>query len=75
MSAVVGGAAVGSEVVERFLADADATVQLAQALARTAPTPAVVLLHGDLGAGKSTLARAWLRALGVTGPIRSSTSV
>ena len=73
MSAVVGGAAVGSEVVERFLADADATVQLAQALARTAPTPAVVLLHGDLGAGKSTLARAWLRALGVTGPIRSPT--
>lgn len=73
MSAVVGGAAVGSEVVEQFLADADATVQLAQALARTAPTPAVVLLHGDLGAGKSTLARAWLRALGVTGAIRSPT--
>ncbi|HET8819327.1 MAG TPA: tRNA (adenosine(37)-N6)-threonylcarbamoyltransferase complex ATPase subunit type 1 TsaE, partial [Xanthomonadaceae bacterium] len=27
----------------------------------------------DLGAGKSTLARAWLRALGVAGPIRSPT--
>ena len=57
----------------RFLADADATDRLAQALAASAPVPAVVHLHGELGAGKSTLARAWLRALGVTGAIRSPT--
>ncbi len=61
------------DVVVLHLADADATGCLAQALARTAPTPAVVHLHGDLGAGKSTLARGWLRALGVTGAIRSPT--
>ncbi len=56
-----------------FLADADATAMLAAALAATQPSPAVVFLHGELGAGKSTLARAWLRALGVEGAIRSPT--
>lgn len=55
------------------LADADATDQLGRALAATQPPRSVVHLHGDLGAGKSTLARAWLRALGVEGPIRSPT--
>lgn len=57
----------------RFLPDADATAVLAHAFAATQPATAVVELHGDLGAGKSTFARAWLRALGVTGPVRSPT--
>lgn len=56
-----------------YLGDEDATAALAQALARTQPGAAMVHLQGDLGAGKSTLARAWLRALGVTGPVRSPT--
>lgn len=56
-----------------WLADTEATDALGAALARTRPTPAVVHLRGDLGAGKSTLARALLRALGVTGTIRSPT--
>ena len=56
-----------------FLPDPDATAALAGALAATRPEMAVVHLHGDLGAGKSTLARAWLQALGVTGPVRSPT--
>ncbi len=56
-----------------FLTDADATAALGARLAQHLPAQAVVELHGDLGAGKSTLARALLRALGVTGTIRSPT--
>ncbi|MEO6170117.1 MAG: tRNA (adenosine(37)-N6)-threonylcarbamoyltransferase complex ATPase subunit type 1 TsaE, partial [Lysobacter sp.] len=42
-------------------------------LARSRPPQAVMYLQGDLGAGKSTLARALLRELGVQGAIRSPT--
>lgn len=55
------------------LADAGATAALGRVLAATRPQAAVVHLRGELGAGKSTLARALLRALGVEGTIRSPT--
>lgn len=55
------------------LPDPEATAALARALAVTRPPHAVLHLAGDLGAGKSTLARELLRALGVEGPIRSPT--
>jgi tRNA threonylcarbamoyladenosine biosynthesis protein TsaE len=55
------------------LPDSDATDALGAAMAQTRPPRAVVHLQGDLGAGKSTLARALLRSLGVQGAIRSPT--
>ncbi|MDR7193816.1 tRNA (adenosine(37)-N6)-threonylcarbamoyltransferase complex ATPase subunit type 1 TsaE [Luteimonas terrae] len=60
-------------MIRRRLPDEAATQRLAEVLATHQPRGAVVHLQGDLGAGKSTLARAWLRALGVTGTVRSPT--
>jgi tRNA threonylcarbamoyladenosine biosynthesis protein TsaE len=49
------------------------TEELGRALADSLPARAVLLLDGDLGAGKTTLARALLQRLGVRGAVRSPT--
>jgi tRNA threonylcarbamoyladenosine biosynthesis protein TsaE len=59
-----------------FLADAAATEALGQALARSLQAlsgPCVLTLSGELGAGKTTLTRGLLRALGERGAVRSPT--
>jgi tRNA threonylcarbamoyladenosine biosynthesis protein TsaE len=56
------------------LADSSVTEALGQALGRSLPgAAAVVHLRGELGAGKTTCVRSLLRALGVTGLVRSPT--
>lgn len=60
---------------EHLLRSAEDTATLGAAVARAlgGRPGAVIYLQGPLGAGKTTLARGLLRALGVTGTVRSPT--
>jgi tRNA threonylcarbamoyladenosine biosynthesis protein TsaE len=55
------------------LPDLDATAALAARLAPLLRTGDALLLHGDLGVGKTAFARALVRALGITGDVPSPT--
>lgn len=56
----------------RLLACEQDTVALGAELAGLLPT-GCVFLHGDLGAGKTTLVRGWLQSLGHAGAVKSPT--
>jgi tRNA threonylcarbamoyladenosine biosynthesis protein TsaE len=56
-----------------FLADESATLALAQRLRACLKPGMVIYLHGDLGAGKTTLVRGVLNAMGYTGRVKSPT--
>jgi tRNA threonylcarbamoyladenosine biosynthesis protein TsaE len=63
-------------VSTRHLPDEAATLACAAQLAQNLPAsdlPLVLYLHGDLGTGKTTLARGLLHALGEPGAVRSPT--
>ena len=49
------------------------TEEFAAALAETLPPGTVIVLHGDLGAGKTVFSRGFARGLGITEPVSSPT--
>lgn len=55
------------------LANENETLALGAGLAIGLPRPALVFLRGDLGAGKTTLSRGILQALGHVGSVKSPT--
>jgi tRNA threonylcarbamoyladenosine biosynthesis protein TsaE len=75
---VLGGPVLGGPVGDspapsgwRFLADAAATAALGAKLAALLPPGATLLLHGELGAGKTTLVQGLAAALGIDEPVTS----
>ncbi len=56
-----------------YLADESATLAFGARLVDFALSSELVFLHGDLGVGKTTLVRGYLRALGFPGTVKSPT--
>lgn len=60
-------------VEEILLSDESATEGVGRSLAKVAHAPLILFLQGDLGAGKTTLIRGFLRGLNFKGAVKSPT--
>ena len=64
---------MSDETLTVTVADAQAMESFGTRLARDCPAQALVFLQGELGAGKTTLVRGFLRGLGFTAAVKSPT--
>jgi tRNA threonylcarbamoyladenosine biosynthesis protein TsaE len=60
-------------MMQKFLQNTEETELLGAELFQSLAPKSVVFLHGELGAGKTTLVRGYLRAAGYTGTVKSPT--
>ena len=59
--------------MQTYLGSAEETEQFGAELFKTLPAKCLIFLQGDLGAGKTTLVRGFLRAAGYEGVVKSPT--
>ncbi len=59
--------------MRKYLHSAEATEQFGAELFHSLPSKCLIFLYGDLGAGKTTMVRGFLRAAGYNGIVKSPT--
>jgi tRNA threonylcarbamoyladenosine biosynthesis protein TsaE len=59
--------------MQKFLQNTKETEQFGAELFQSLAPNSLIFLHGDLGAGKTTLVRGYLRAAGYSGTVKSPT--
>jgi tRNA threonylcarbamoyladenosine biosynthesis protein TsaE len=60
-------------MMKQYLNSTDETEQYGADLFKSLPTKCLIFLQGDLGAGKTTMVRGFLRAAGYNGTVKSPT--